>query len=164
MPSKLTQAARDDIELQLEAGTRVDVIAHGYRISERQVYRMRKNLEIFGCVAPNPAEMQVHGRPRLITPEAREGVLDFLLENGKLANTDKVQFYLKDEWGIKVGWGTARNVIKDLIMTKKIVSNPTLACHAMPRPRQDQAYVDPQDTARAGGAYPPMAPRILVPA
>jgi hypothetical protein len=39
----------------------------------------------------------VQGRPRLITPEAREGVLDFLLENGKLANTDKVQFYLKDE-------------------------------------------------------------------
>ena len=56
MPSKLTQAARDDIQLQLQAGTRPDIIANTYRISERQVYKMRENLRIFGCVAPNPAQ------------------------------------------------------------------------------------------------------------
>jgi hypothetical protein len=33
MPSKLTQAARDNIELQLKAGTRVDIIANSFRIS-----------------------------------------------------------------------------------------------------------------------------------
>jgi hypothetical protein len=61
MPSKLTQAARDDIQLQLEAGTRPDTIASSYRISERQVYKMRENLKIFGCVAPDPAQFQVQG-------------------------------------------------------------------------------------------------------
>jgi hypothetical protein len=54
MPSKLTQAARDDIELQLKAGTRPDIIANAYRISERQVYKMRENLDILGEVAPDP--------------------------------------------------------------------------------------------------------------
>jgi hypothetical protein len=97
MPSKLTQAARDDIQLQLEAGTRPNTITSAYRISERQVYKMRENLKIFGCVAPDPAQFQVQGRPRLITPNAREGVLDFLLENRKLAYIDEVVFYLEEE-------------------------------------------------------------------
>jgi hypothetical protein len=44
----------------------------------------------------------VQGRPHLVTPEAREGVLDFLLENGKLTYINEVKFYLKDEWGIEV--------------------------------------------------------------
>jgi hypothetical protein len=57
---------------------------------------MRENLRTFGEVAPAPAQFQVQGRPRLITPEAREGVLDFLLKN-KLAYVDEVQFYLKSE-------------------------------------------------------------------
>jgi hypothetical protein len=55
MPSKLTETARDDIKLQLQSGTRPNVIASAYRISERQVYKMRENLHIFGCVAPDPA-------------------------------------------------------------------------------------------------------------
>ena len=122
MPSKLTQAARDDIELQLKAGTRVDVIANSFRISQSQVYKMRENIRHFGSVAPNPAEFQVQGRPRLITPEAREAVLDFLLENGKLAYIDEVRFFLEDEWDIKASWETVRSVIKSLEMTKKVVS------------------------------------------
>jgi transposase len=122
MPSKLTEAARDDIELQLQSGTRPDVIASAYRISERQVYKMRENLHIFGCVAPDPAQFQVQGRPRLVTPEAREGVLDFLLENGKLAYIDEVKFYLEDEWGIEVSATTAQRLVKSLNMTKKVVS------------------------------------------
>ena len=123
MPSKLTQAARDDIQLQLEAGTLVDIIANAYRISERQVYKMRENLHLFGTVAPDPAQFQVQGRPRLVTPEAREGVLDFLLENGKLAYIDEVKFYLEEEWGIKVSPKTAHRVIESLEMTKKVVSH-----------------------------------------
>jgi hypothetical protein len=35
MPSKLRKEARDDIQLQLEAGTRPDIIANSYRINER---------------------------------------------------------------------------------------------------------------------------------
>jgi hypothetical protein len=58
---------------------------------------MRENLHIFRCIAPDPAQFQVQGRPRLVTPEAREGVLDFLLENGKLAYINEVKFYLEDK-------------------------------------------------------------------
>jgi transposase len=122
MPSKLTQAVRDDIQLQLQASTRPDVIATAYRISERQVYKMQQNLKTFGCVAPDPAQFQIQGRPRLVTPEAREGVLDFLLENGKLSYIDEVAFYLKDEWDIEVSSKTAHRLIQSLSLTKKIVS------------------------------------------
>jgi hypothetical protein len=75
---------------------------------------MRENLRIFGCVAPNSAQFQVQGRPHPITPEACEGVLDFLLENGKLVYIDEVRFYLLEEWDIDILWGTARNVVKSL--------------------------------------------------
>jgi transposase len=122
MPSKLTQAARDDITLQLQSGTDVDVIANAYRVSQRQVYKMKKNLEIFGSVAPDPAQFQVQGRPRKVTPEAREAVLDFLLENGKLAYVDEVKIFLGEEWGIEAGWETVRRLIHDLEITKKVVS------------------------------------------
>ena len=74
------------------------MIANAFRISERQVYRMRENLQVFGEVAPNPGQFQVQGRPRKVTPEAREAVLDFLLENGKLAYINEVKFFLKDEY------------------------------------------------------------------
>jgi hypothetical protein len=47
--------------------------------------------------ASHSAQFQVQGRPRLVTPEARDGVLDFLLDNGKLAYIDEVKFYLKDK-------------------------------------------------------------------
>ena len=54
MPSKLTQATRDDIKLQLEAGTRIDIIAYTFRIIQSQVYKIRENMRQFGRVAPNP--------------------------------------------------------------------------------------------------------------
>jgi hypothetical protein len=97
MSSKLTQAARDDIQLQLEANTRPDIIADAYRITERQVYKMRDNLKTFGSVAPDLTQFQIQGRLRLVTFEARDGVLDFFLENGKLIYINEVVFYLKDE-------------------------------------------------------------------
>ena len=63
MPSELTKAARDEIQLQIEAGTRVNVIASAFR--QVPVYMMRANLRSFGEVAPDPAQFQVQGRPRL---------------------------------------------------------------------------------------------------
>jgi transposase len=83
---------------------------------------MRENIRMFGCVAPDPAQFQVQGRPRLVTPEAREGVLEFLLDNGKLAYIDEVKYYLEEEWGIEVSLMTAQRLIKSLEMTKKVVS------------------------------------------
>jgi hypothetical protein len=67
------------------------------------MYKMRENLEVFGEIIPNSAQFQMQGRPRKITPKARDGVLDFLLENGKLAYIDKVRLFLEEEYNIEVG-------------------------------------------------------------
>jgi transposase len=56
----------------------------------------------------------VQGRPRKVTPEAREAVLDFLLENGKLAYIDEVKFFLEDEYDIEMGWESIRRLVKGL--------------------------------------------------
>jgi hypothetical protein len=79
---------------------------------------MKENIRFFG----DPAQLQVQGRPPAVTPEAREGVFDFLLDNGKLAYIDEVKFYLEDEWDIEVSWVTAQRLAKSLQMTKKVVS------------------------------------------
>lgn len=123
MPSKLTQATRDDIQLQLEAGARPDAIASAFRVGRSQIYKMRSNLAHFGTVAPDPAQFQVQGRPRLINDDAREDILDFLLDHGKQAYIDEVQVFLRDQYQLEVSWSTARRLIKDLKMTKKVVSH-----------------------------------------
>jgi hypothetical protein len=46
-----------------------------------------------GTVAPDPSLFQIQGRPSVITPEAREAVLDFLVENGKLAYIEEVKIF-----------------------------------------------------------------------
>jgi hypothetical protein len=56
---------------------------------------MRENLRYFGYITPDPAEFQVQDRPRVITLEAREAVLDFLFKNGKIAYINKVRFFFK---------------------------------------------------------------------
>ncbi len=87
---------------------------------------MREHLRHFDSVAPNTAKFQVQGRPRLVTPEVKEAVLDFLLENGKLVYIDEVKFFVEEEFGIEIGWETVRKLVKDL----KIVA------------RSSQVYID----------------------
>jgi hypothetical protein len=90
------------------------------------VYKIWENLHIFNYIAPDLTQFQVQGRPRLVTPKAREDVLDFLLKNGKLTYINEVKFYLKDEWGIKVLVIMAQRLIKNLNMTKKVISYSVL--------------------------------------
>ncbi len=79
MPSKLTAAARNDIQLQLQAGCSIDDVVDAFRISKPQAYKMRANLKAFGNVAPDAAQFQVQGKPVLVSSDARDGVLDFCL-------------------------------------------------------------------------------------
>lgn len=62
----------------------------------------------------------------MVTPEVKEAVLEFLLENGKLVYIDEVKFFVEEEFGIEIGWETVRKLVKDL----KIVA------------RSSQVYID----------------------
>jgi hypothetical protein len=63
---------------------------------------MRKNLHHFDSIAPNLTEFQIQGRPRLAMPEVKKAVLDFLLENGKLAYINEVKFFIEKKFDIKI--------------------------------------------------------------
>jgi transposase len=78
------------------------------------MYKMRENLQAFGEVTPNPAQFQMQGRPRKVTPKTRKAVLDFLFENDKLTYINEVKFFLKDEYDIKIRWEFIRRLIKGL--------------------------------------------------
>jgi len=117
MPSKLTDEARADIELQLKAGSDPQFLAFIYRITPQQIWKMRRNLEMFGSVvAPR---LQVQGRPRLITPEAEEGILEFLLEYNQQAYLDEIVVFLKEKYRIKTSKWTVEKMVKNLQLIYK---------------------------------------------
>jgi DNA-binding CsgD family transcriptional regulator len=77
---RLDLNVRQAIGALLEAGASPVELARLYRCHPATVYRYRANLDLYGDVAPPPPSVQ--GRPRKITYRAREGMLDWLLENG----------------------------------------------------------------------------------
>jgi transposase len=67
----------------------------------------------------------VIGRPRKITAEALEGLLDWLLDNGddkKLAYLDEMVHFLDMEYGIEVSKQTVSRALSVNDITRKAVS------------------------------------------
>jgi transposase len=76
-------------------------IARAFHCHYTTVYRIQKNVNLFGEAKPAP--ISVMGRPRKITPEALEGLLDWLLDNDdykKLSYLDEMVYFLDEEYGI----------------------------------------------------------------
>jgi len=72
----LTERAREDIQLEIQCGrTAIDVTSR-FNISENQYYKMKRNLRNFGAVQPDPKEFSLQGRPKKLTREQEEGMVD----------------------------------------------------------------------------------------
>jgi transposase len=78
---RLDLSVHQAIGALLQAGASPAELARLYHCHPATVYRYRADLDLDGDVAPPPPSVQ--GRPRKITYEAREGMLDWLLENGE---------------------------------------------------------------------------------
>jgi len=124
MPSrpKLAAAIRQKIEDLLRMNLDVNEVrkALNNKVSERQIQRLARRLQNFGTVSPAPLSKQ--GRPRAITPEAQEGIVEFLLEYDKQATIEEVRIFIEEEYDIKASKATVSRAIRQAEFTRKVVS------------------------------------------
>jgi hypothetical protein len=87
MPSRprLAAAVSQKIEDLLRINLSVPEVceALNHKVSQKHVYRLARRLENFGTI--KPASFCQQGRPRTITPEAQEGIIErgFLCRRSK---------------------------------------------------------------------------------
>lgn len=120
---RLDQSVRETIGQLIQAGAPIKAIAHGYHCHPSIVRRYRQNIELFDVVAPAPPSVQ--GRPRKITHEAQEGMLDWLLKNGvdkQLSYLDEIAIFLQEEYGIHVSKWTIGRTLKEVKISYEKVS------------------------------------------
>jgi transposase len=86
----------------------------------RHVQRLARRLKDFGTVAPEPLYKQ--GRPRAITAEAQEGIMEFLIEYNKQATIKEVRIFIKEEYNVKASKATVSRAIRQAGLTRKVVS------------------------------------------
>jgi transposase len=69
------------------------------KVSIRQINRLTRRLEDFGTVTP--ASICKTGRPRAITTEAQEDIVEFLIEYDKQAIIKEVRIFIEEEFDIQ---------------------------------------------------------------
>jgi transposase len=100
---RFSKAAVENMALLLASDVKPREIAQSYRCHATTVLRIKHNVDLFGEARPAPPG--VIGRPRKITAEALEGLLDWVLDNGddqKLAYLDEMVYFLDEEYDIGV--------------------------------------------------------------
>ena len=121
---RLDQDAREEAALLLSCGVDPKEVARRFRCHESTVSRYGRNNLLFG--SPLPPLVCALGRPRKITEEARQGLVDWLLENGddsKLSYLEEMVLFLQEEFGIFVSKSTISRMLSVLKITYKTVSS-----------------------------------------
>src|SRR5213082_417237 len=90
MPPKYSYSVRNTIETCLRAGVEPLQIASEVRVSHQWVYQLRQTLNAFDTVSP--PHLGVQGRPRKITTEAKQDLLDFLDDNPSAYQDEIIEF------------------------------------------------------------------------
>jgi transposase len=100
---RFSKAAADNMALMLATDVAPREIANSFYCHYSTVLQIRQNVANFGEARPAP--LVVMGRPKKITAEALEGLVDWLLDNGsdkKLAYLDEIVIFLEEEYDIGV--------------------------------------------------------------
>ena len=111
MPPRYNDSVRNTIETCLRAGVEPLQIASEVRVSHQWVYQLRQTLNAFDTVSP--PHLGVQGRPRKVTAEAEQDLLDFLDDNPS-AYQDEIVEFLLSEFGISVSVSTVCRLLKNL--------------------------------------------------
>lgn len=124
MPSRPNLAA--SVTQRIEDLQRTNLPTKGVRkaldnkVSIRQINRLARKLEDFGTATP--ASICKTGRPRAITAEAQEGIVEYLIEYDKQATMEEVRIFIEEEFHIQASRYTVSRVIRQAQFTRKVVS------------------------------------------
>lgn len=121
-PHRIAQKTREEMALLMAAGASPQEVAKTYKCHQSQAYKYKQNDLLFGNPMPPPPSVQ--GRPRKMTPEAREGLVDWLLENGKdthLSYREEMRHFVEEEYGIEVSVNTIGRMLKEAKLSYKKV-------------------------------------------
>ena len=120
---RFSKAAAENMALLLATDVDPKEIASIFRCHAATVYRIKQNVKLFGD--PQPAPISVQGRPRKITAEALEGLLDWVLNNEeehKTAYLNEMYHFLDKEYNIEVSKQTVSQALAANDITRKAVS------------------------------------------
>ena len=111
------------LEAYFEAGLPVREIVRQTSLYQDTVYKLRKDYRSFGQLYP-PQSVKL-GRPRLLTTEQEERLLDYLSDR-PTAYLDELSWFCADEFNIAVGESTIRSVLKRQRWLRKIAKKRAL--------------------------------------
>jgi transposase len=120
---RLSKPAEDEIALLLAADVEPQKIVHSFHRHAATVYRIKQNVDMFGKTRLAP--VSIIGRPRKITAEVLEGLLNWLLENSDdkaLLYLDKIVAFLEEEYKISALNSTVYQALLNSNITHKAVS------------------------------------------
>ena len=120
---RFSTAAVNQMALLLESDVPPHEIAHAFHCHYTTIYRVQQKIELSG--EARPGAFGLMGRPRKITAEALEGLLDWLLDNGddkKLSYLDEMVHFLDEEYAINLSKQTVSRALKKNNITQKAVS------------------------------------------
>jgi transposase len=111
MPPKYSDSVRQTVETCLRAGVEPLQIASEVHVFNQWVYQLRQFFDAFGTVFP--PHLGVQGRPRKVTADVEQGLLDFFDDNPSAYQDEMVEF-LFSEFGISVTQSTVSRLLKKL--------------------------------------------------
>ena len=99
MPPKYSDSVYHTVETCLRAGVEPLQIASEIRISNEWVYQLQQVLDAFGTISP--PHLGIQGRPRKVTAEAEQDLLNFL-NNNLFAYQNKITEFLLSKFNISI--------------------------------------------------------------
>jgi transposase len=119
---RIAKKTREEMALLMASGATAKDVATAYKCHLSVAYSYKQNDLLFGDPLPPP--LSVQGRPRKMTQEAKEGLIDWLLENAEdkqLSYRDEMRHFIADEYGIDVSVWTIGRMLKEAKISYKKV-------------------------------------------
>jgi transposase len=123
---RIARKSREEMALLVRAGASPAEIANTFHCHLSTAYNYRQNHRAFRDSLPGPVSVQ--GRPRKMTREMQEGLVDWLLENAEdtqLSYREEMRHFIEEEYGIQVSVSTIGRMLKEAKISYKKVRFPS---------------------------------------
>jgi len=118
MPPRLPDAIREEALVLIDRGLSDKDIAFRLNISSNQVWKMKRNLRLYGTIAIQPTSIQ--GRPRLLTLAMEDALLQYFMDR-PISYLDEAAWFIYDEFEVIISPRSIYDVLKRRKWSRKAV-------------------------------------------